>query len=561
MTHPFAAVRRTYYFMLLAAIMVGCTSAPRQAPEAAPEYVPDANYYLLMAEIAVQRKAWVVAAREYLAAAQLSADPELAQRATEFAYEYGFEAIALSAARRWLELGPGNPLANEYAGRLYLARNRLDRAFEHWSASLAESGLMRDDYLSVAADMAEQNNLTGATRLLSRLVNAQPDEPGLRMALAYAALGSGAPELALYSARRAAAAQPDWIQPALIIPRALMVLGREHEALAYLEDRGAEQPSLVMQIEAARLLSAVGRGDEAIRRLVDLGKAWGALPELVRVHGLIAFDGGDLEAARRDFEQLLASGSHVYESYFMLGRIALELGEYRRAIDRFERIRAGNFLVRAQLAISLARERLGDDAGALAQLRNFAEEFPRLAFDTAPGEAQLLYRMGRVDEALAVYERVNALQPDRVDMLLEYGAMLDLAGRHDAAIEQMRRALAVAPADSNALNTLGYTLTNRTRRHDEAYRLIRMALELEPDSAPIIDSMGWVLYHQGRLDEARSFLELALTKLEDPELIAHLGEVLWVGDERARALALWDRGLEKFPDSQPLIETRARFVR
>jgi len=103
-------------------------------------------------------------------------------------------------------------------------------------------------------------------------------------------------------------------------------------------------------------------------------------------------------------------------------------------------------------------------------------------------------------------------------------------------------------------------LTNRTRRHDEAYRLIRLALELDPGSAPVIDSMGWVLYRKGRLDEARSYLELALSQLEDPEIMAHLGEVLWVSDERERALAIWDKGLVDYPDSQPLIETRLRFV-
>ena len=68
------------------------------------------------------------------------------------------------------------------------------------------------------------------------------------------------------------------------------------------------------------------------------------------------------------------------------------------------------------------------------------------------------------------------------------------------------------------------------------------------------------MYRRGFVDEARSYLELALTRLEDPEVIAHLGEVLWVSDERERALALWDNGLTDFPDSQPLIETRGRFM-
>ncbi|MFQ5634727.1 MAG: tetratricopeptide repeat protein [Gammaproteobacteria bacterium] len=546
----------------LAAVQVAaCASAPpRQGGPAARDDFPSASYDLLMAEIALQRKAYVVTATEYANAAERSADPELAQRATEFAYEYGFDAIALAGARRWLELRPDDLLANEYAGRLYLRRNELDRALSHWRASFRPAEFSDQEYLRLGADMSEEDNPQGATRLLIQLVNGQPRQPGLRIALAYAALRSGAYELSLASARRVAATQSEWFQPQLIIPKALLAMGREHEAFAYLDDVLDSRASSTLELEYVRLLSAVGRHEDAMRRLLRLGKLYGAQPELVRMHGLIAFAAGDVEAAEQDFEQLLAGGSHVYESYFTLGRIAMTREDYLRAIGFFDRIRGGGFLVRARRAMSRAYERLGDNEAALAQLRSFAEDYPRFALDIATAEAQLLYRMGRVDEAVESYEAVLRLRPDRPQLILEFGAMLDLIGRYDDAVALMERAVEIAPMDANALNTLGYTLANRTRRHAEAYRLIRMALELDPDSAPIIDSLGWVLYRRGRLAQARSFLELALSKLDDPELIAHLGEVLWAGGERDRAVALWDRGLADYPDSQPLIETRQKFM-
>ncbi len=564
MMNTIAPLRRGLTVPVMAAALAlsgACASPPRQlAEQPVEEYVPDANYHLLMAEIALQRKAYLTTAQEYLNAAGLSPDPALAQRATEFSYEYGFDAIALAGARRWLALSRESELANEYAARLYLRRNQLDRALEHWRASLGSADLSTEEYLRVGADMAEEQNPAGATRLLIWLVNERPAEPGLRMALAHAALRSGDYELSLASAQQANETDSEWLQPMLIIPKALLSLGREYEAFGYLDTVLGEQPSAALELEYVRLLSAAGRDEEAIRRLVGLGRSHGVQADLVRMHGLIALSTGDLVAAEEDFQQLLSGGTHVYESYFTLGRIAMARQEYRRAIGYFERIRGGGYLVDAQLAISLAYERLGNDEAALAHLRSFAEEYPRLAVDVMTSEAQLLYRMGQVDDALARYAQVTQLKPGRAGLLLEYGAMLDLAGRYDAAIVQMERAVELAPTDSNALNTLGYTLTNRTRRHAEAYRLIRMALELEPDSAPILDSMGWVLYRLGRVDEARSYLELALSKLEDPELIAHLGEVLWVSEERDRAIALWDRGLAAYPDSQPLIETRERLL-
>lgn len=564
MSHPFAALRRSLpcCSLILALVLVaGCASLPSEQPDApADDYVPDANYYLLMAEIALQRKAYLVSAREYLNAAQQSADPELAQRATEFAYEYGYDGLALAAARRWLELQPDDLLANEYAARLYLRRNQIDSALFHWRASLGTAELSDEEYLRIGADMADEDNPAGATRILSRLSNERPSEPGLRMALAYAALRSGAYELSLASARAAEIAMPDWIQPQLVIPKALLSMGREYEAFSYLDAILEENASSTLELEYVRLLSAVGRDEDAMRKLIELGKFYGAQPELVRLHGLLAYSAGDLKAAEQDFEQLLSEGDHVYESYFTLGRIAMSREEYGRAISYFGRVRGGGYLVRAQLAISLAHERTGNDEVALEHLRSFAAYYPRYAFDIVGSEAQLLYRMGRIDEALARYETVARLRPDQLGPMLEYAAMLEVTGRLDDALAVMKRAVEIAPMDANALNVLGYTLTNRTRQHDEAYRLIRLALELDPDNAPIMDSMGWVLFRMGRLDEARSYLELALSKMDDPEMIAHLGEVLWVADERDGAVALWDRGLSDYPYSQPLIETRQRLA-
>ena len=547
--------------LIMIALLSACATAPQQqAQEPAADYRPDASYSMLMAEIALQRKAYLVTAQEYLNAAEQSTDPELAQRATEFAYEYKYDILALGGAQRWLELQPDSLLANEYAGRLYLRRNQLDKALSYWRASLGAGDLSRDEFLRIGADMAEEENPVGASYLLTRLVNERPEAAGLRMALAYAALRAGAFDLSLASARSVEVAEPDWIQPQLIIPKALLSMDREYDAFAYLDDALKSRASTTLELEYVRLLSAVGRHEEAMRRLLELGKLYGAQPELVRMHGLIAFAAGDLEAAEEDFEQLLSSGNQVYESYFTLGRIAMVRGDYRRAIGYFERIRGSAYLVQAQRSISVAQEALGNDEAALELLQSFAEDYPRYALDVVGSEAQLLYRMGRVDEALALYDNASRLRPDLPALMLEYGAMLDLAGRYKEAIDLMERAAEIAPQDSNVLNTLGYTLTNRTRRHDEAYRLIRLALELDPGSAPVIDSMGWVLYRKGRLDEARSYLELALSQLEDPEIMAHLGEVLWVSDERERALAIWDKGLIDYPDSQPLIETRLRFV-
>jgi tetratricopeptide (TPR) repeat protein len=82
--------------------------------------------------------------------------------------------------------------------------------------------------------------------------------------------------------------------------------------------------------------------------------------------------------------------------------------------------------------------------------------------------------------------------------------------------------------------------------------LINRALELKPESAAILDSMGWVLYRKGQLAEAADYLQRALALVQDDEIAAHLGEVLWVKGRRSEAREVWREALEHAPGSDKI---------
>ena len=62
--------------------------------------------------------------------------------------------------------------------------------------------------------------------------------------------------------------------------------------------------------------------------------------------------------------------------------------------------------------------------------------------------------------------------------------------------------MSIFPNDADALNALGYSLTNLTSRYKEAYQLISKALEIKSDSFYILDSMGWVYFKLGDLERS-----------------------------------------------------------
>jgi Flp pilus assembly protein TadD len=128
-----------------------------------------------------------------------------------------------------------------------------------------------------------------------------------------------------------------------------------------------------------------------------------------------------------------------------------------------------------------------------------------------------------------------------------------------AAMEQDLRSILLQDPDHAAtLNALGYTLTNHTERFDEAAKLIERALELSPGDPAILDSLGWVYYKLGHFEVSESLLRRAHVAFPDPEVAAHLGEVLWVQGRQIEARDIWKDGLSRVPEHPIILEAVER---
>lgn len=541
-------------------LLAGCAGTMREAPPAV-NYVPDASYHLLMAEIAVQRGVFRTAAQEYLTAAQQSRDSSIARRATEFSFDYGLDSFARLAAQRWAVLEPDSTAAHEYLGRLALRRHDDERTYRHYAEIIgAAAGRSGEDYLLLDADLADEANTGGVLKLLLRLGAEGPDSPGYELAVARAALRARAYPLAVHAAGRAAAAGLG-PEADLLLGRALFLAGDTQPALARLALAVRTWPSLGVQLEFLRLLASAGEIELATRGLDSLLASHGRRPEILGLRGLLRLETGDLAGAAEDFSENAAGGYEVYEAFFHLGDIAAAQAQPTRALRYYQRIGAGEYLLPAQFRIAGLRATAGDVPGALAHLDQFAASNPRYAFAMLVGRARLLQGLGRDEEALASLNDALGFRPDDVSLLITRGTVLDRLGRVDAALDDMRRAARLAPDDADALNTLGYTLANRSSRFEEAAGLVRLALQLDAGNPAILDSMGWVLFRRGEPEAARGYLELAHSALPDPEIAAHLGEVLWATGEPGAAREIWAAALAEFPDSLPLRETMDRLDR
>jgi tetratricopeptide (TPR) repeat protein len=163
-------------------------------------------------------------------------------------------------------------------------------------------------------------------------------------------------------------------------------------------------------------------------------------------------------------------------------------------------------------------------------------------------EGEILRGASRFDEAVRVYNTGLAEMPDDLNLLYGRAMIEEKLDQIDLMEKDLRKIIEREPNNAEALNALGYTLADRTDRYQEALGYIERALKLKPDSRFVIDSMGWVQYRLGNNKEALDYLRRALDMNQDPEVAAHLIEVLWATGDKDGARDVYRRALQAAPD-------------
>jgi Flp pilus assembly protein TadD, contains TPR repeats len=152
-----------------------------------------------------------------------------------------------------------------------------------------------------------------------------------------------------------------------------------------------------------------------------------------------------------------------------------------------------------------------------------------------------------------------ATRPDSIELLYDHAMAAERLNHLDVMEKDLRHLLKLQPDHAQALNALGYTLADHNIRLPEAVSLLQQALKLAPNDPFILDSMGWAQYRLGKLDMAAEYLHRAYSARPDPEIAAHLGEVLWAQGKHDEARNLWQAALSSSPNNQALLDVMAKF--
>jgi len=491
-----------------------------QAPSASPIESQ------LLAEIALERGNYSTAVSQYLNVALLSRDPEHARRATELAYDYGFDAFALAAARRWVKLEPASELAHGYLGRLYTRYNKPDKAWDSLAIALGPVAERQDeDYALLSADLASSPRQ--ALALFQRFNTEFPETPGVLRSLAELAAQNGDIAMAASAAQQTIALRPDWSTTRVWFAHLLLVNGEMSRAFEQMAFALESNPGIDFELEFVSLLAASNQLQNAADRLERLSDRYPDSLGVALLGAAVLNQAGQTEQATKIYQQLLASGKCRSECDWQLGAMALRQGDYAGAIESLGQVTAIDRLQPAKLAIAQAWLAQNEVDKALEVLAGFAADYPKRAFPMLQPRATVLAAAGRYAEAVETMRLALEYRPWSESLWLVLGGMHESDGKPDEALRAFRKAWELAPDVATTQNAYGYTLVTTTRQYAKAHKLIAQALEQEPANPAIMDSMGWVLFKQHKRAEARAWLERAYKMQPDPEIAAHLGEVLW----------------------------------
>ncbi len=299
-------------------------------------------------------------------------------------------------------------------------------------------------------------------------------------------------------------------------------------------------PEVASFLEEAKILEDKGEHRAALALLDSAERLAPDLPDVYFLRGSIYTELNDFEQAQQAFENVLENDTQYRAAWYKLGNVAFLQGQYRRAVEMYERekelmlgspapIKAYFRDVDEQSlpTVNLQLGRAYDKLGVLDSARWAYEE--ALAADSlnATGHAWLAEwheDAGEMDEALQHAQRAFELAPETMDHRYLFGSLLVRNGRPEEALNLLMSVIAEQPSHHGANYNMGQAYLRLGEQGKAGYYLSRAdtlenlgakiaeaqaAAYQQPDRVDRWLNLADIMLYAGRLDEAQQAFSVA----------------------------------------------------
>jgi tetratricopeptide (TPR) repeat protein len=573
-----------YSILALVCLLAACASTPQETVSDLPAPTGKANleqivetpkldlpnveltgpllYEFLLGDIAMQRNQPELAAQDYLDLAKKTRDPRVARRAAQLAYEAHQYDTAVEAFKLWQELEPSSPLAKQMLLSLLLSGDKLQEARPSLDAVLqADPSNAGRTFTGIYPLIARSPDKAATLEWMIEATRPYPEVAEGHLTVAQAALAAGKKELALKEARRAVTLKPDW-DVAAVFEAELYLSSEPPKGLELLKNfLNAHPDNKDLRLYYARALLNQKQFAPAREEFQRLLRDKPDSPDLAFGIALISMQMGEYERAEQEMQQALRKGGKEESTvHYYLAQLNEARQNDAAALEHYHQVKDGEYTYAARLREVGLLDKTGklDDARKVlhtAVPKNDQQRLQLILID-----AQLLREDKKYETSYQVLAQGLEKFPDQPDILYQTAMAADKLNKTELFEQLIRKLMKVSPDNAHAYNALGYSLLDRNVRIPEAMKLVEKAYQLAPDDAAIIDSVGWGEYLMGNLDKSVEFLNRAFASNPDPEIAAHLGEVLWKKGDKEGARKVWQESAKANPDNEALKAVMKRFI-
>jgi tetratricopeptide (TPR) repeat protein len=531
-------------------------------------------YQLLVGELSARSEDAGTAFSLILDAARKTNDPQVFKRAVQIALQARSGESALVAAQAWSQAIPSSREANRFVLQILLGLNRVADTLKPLQRELAltPSKEQRDLIWSIPAIYERVKDRQTAASTVQKALTAQLASPTTG-ATAWASVGrmwliAGDKTGALNAASKAQVVDPQSEHAALLALSMMSPDMPQAERLVKIHLPGARPEFLMAYVKT--LLSAQ-REPDAKAQLQVLQSRFPNYADSWLIDGALALQAGQWALAEKHTQHYLdlvnaaQTNDHApdtrrgrTQAFIAMAQIAQQRKDLPQAIAWLELVDNPDDKLRSQVRKAMLIAQLGriDEAIDLIHAQPVHSEADAQLIRT--GEIQILRDQKLFERAREALNRFIAQYPDDLDLVYDLAMVYEKLGNLVDMEALLRRLMAAKPQDPHAFNALGYSLADRNMRLPEAIALITKALELSPNDPLITDSLAWAEFRSGRFETALILLQGAFKAKPDPEIAAHLGEILWTMKRQPEAVEIFRQGLQIKPDNEVLTETIQR---
>ena len=516
----------------------------------------DTEAHLRSAEFALNSFDYDQVVESYINAFNSSNDIETLKQAAWLSKNYGFKSKSISLAKIWLEIEPDNDTALLFLINRQLESDLIIAAKKNLKLLISRNEGESDEILYSIYPYLSDENVENLEVLISSFTKIYKKSALVKYLYSSVLLENGKVGEAIRQAELSSKLSPIWEKPKLLLARALLLSGKNEEAVSYLAYMIGDQinPSSDSRLELALAYMSSDRLDDALGQVSQILLERNSEYSALRLMAIINFRLEHYDSASKDFNELLEKDMFRMDSLFYLARISEQKSNFSDALKYYSMVTSGVNTVYSQRKVVSLLLSMNQISEAKNHLKDFGQKHPKYMNEMLQIESNLYSELDEYEEALVLSEKLVLYYPKNTGYQLKRANLLLELDRKNEALEAYSTIVKNFPRDPNALNAYGYVLTNYSNNYKKAYKLIKKAIKLDPDNPAIIDSYGWILYRMGKYEEAEEELNKAYQLYKDPEIAFHLIKVLLKTNKKERAKNIFTEARVLFMDNKYLID-------